>query len=151
MDNDTAFKVYKLASSGFCCTQIMVKMALQEEENDNEDLVRAFRGMCNGINFMEKTCGVLTGGIGIIGLYAGKGNEEEDCKEDFTEMMDEYTNWFQREFKSTDCRDLAGIQNIKDVGKKVGYPVKCGEILQKSYMKIQYILDEHNYEFGDRG
>ncbi|CAB1245952.1 Putative redox-active protein [Clostridiaceae bacterium BL-3] len=150
MNGDMAFEVFKLSSSGLCCTQIMFKMALEEDDEENTDLLRAFRGMCGGINHRGKTCGVLTAGIGIIGLYSANGNVGEACRDDFREMMDEYMDWFENEFKSMDCRDLVGIQNISDFGEKISYPVKCGEIIQKSYTKLQDILDQHGYELGGR-
>ena len=74
MDN-TAFEMFRLKNAGYCCTQIMVKMALDEEEKENEDLLRAINGLCMGIGRTQKICGVLTGGVAILGLYAGKGND----------------------------------------------------------------------------
>lgn len=148
--DDTAFRVYKLASSGFCCTQIMLILALEEEEKENTDLIKASNGLCGGINFTQKTCGVITGGIGIIGLYGGKGQQKEFYKENFKIMMDEYMSWFEEEFESTECGDIIGIQSISDDGGKIKYPVKCGDILQKSYKKVQEILFKYGYEFGDR-
>ena len=150
MDNNMTFRIYRLASSGLCCTQIMLKMTLEEEEGKNSDLLRAFRGMCGGIDNRGKTCGILTAGIGIIGLYAANGNEGEVCREDFEVMMDEYVDWFENEFKSTDCRELMGTRDISNLGKRINYPEKCAYITQKSYVKLHAILAGHGYEFGDR-
>ncbi len=148
--NDTAFRIYKLASSGFCCTQIMLKLALEDEEKENTDLIRALNGLCGGIGADNKTCGVLTGGISVIGLYAGKGEPTEYRKENFQAMLSEYIDWFQNEFESTECRDIIGIQKITDDNGNVSYPVKCGDILIKSYEKVQQIIFKYGYEFGDR-
>lgn len=148
--NDTALRIYKLASAGFCCTQIMLKLALEDEEKENADLIRAVNGLCGGIGFTKKTCGVLTGGLGIIGLYAGKGELREVYKENYQAMMNEYISWFEEEYESTECGDIIGIQSISDDAGNISYPVKCGEILQKSYEKVQEILYKHDYEFGDR-
>ena len=38
MSGDTAFKVFKLSAMGYCCTQIMLKMALEEEGEENEEI-----------------------------------------------------------------------------------------------------------------
>lgn len=148
--NDTAFRIYKLASVGFCCSQIMLKLTLEEEEKENADLIRAINGLCGGIGFTKKTCGVLTGGIGIIGLYAGKGEDREVYKENYKIMIEEYMDWFEGEFESTECGDIIGIQSISDDAGNINYPIKCGDILQKSYEKVQEILYKHGYEFGDR-
>ncbi len=148
--NDTAFRIYKLASSGFCCTQIMIKLALEDEEKENLDLIKALNGLCGGIGSTKKTCGVLTGGIAIIGLYAGKGQAVEHYSENFQSMLGEYGNWFEQEFESIECLDIIGVQKITDDNGNVNYPVKCGEILLKSYEKIKEIVFKYGYEFGDR-
>lgn len=147
--DDTAFKIFKLSASGFCCTQIMMRLALDEEEKENMDLIRAVNGLCKGIGDAQKTCGVLTGGIGIIGLYAGKGEEREYTKEGYSLMLDEYLEWFDEAFESTQCLDLIGVTKFTDANNQ-SYMVKCGDILMKSYYKIQGILTEHGYEFGSR-
>lgn len=148
--NDTAFRIFKLASAGFCCTQIMLKLALEDEEKENPDLIRAMNGFCAGIGYNRKTCGVLSGGIAIIGLYAGKGELREVYKENYNAMMKEYMDWFEEEFESTECADIIGIQSISDDAGNITYPVKCGDILQKSYEKVLEILCKYGYEYGDR-
>lgn len=75
--DETGFRMFQLSSAGYCCAQIMMKMALEDEETENEDLIRALNGLCMGIGSEQKTCGVLTGGITVLGLYAGKGNDRE--------------------------------------------------------------------------
>jgi C_GCAxxG_C_C family probable redox protein len=147
---DIVFKIFKLSTGGFCCSQIMLKLALDEEGTENTDLIKAVNGLCKGIGGSQKTCGVLTGGIGVLGLYAGKGSEREYAKEDFAVMINEFTEWFTDTFESTECVDLIGITNFEDVTSNQSYQIKCGDILVKSYTKIQEILEEYDYEFGDR-
>ncbi|TCO71823.1 DVU_1555 family C-GCAxxG-C-C protein [Marinisporobacter balticus] len=146
--DDLAFKIFKLSASGFCCTQIMLKLALDEEETKNHDLIRVAHGLCKGIGSTQKTCGVLTGGIGILGLYAGKGHEEEYTQENFSRMMDTFCEWFESEFGSTECIDLIGVTEFENGDQS--YQVKCGDILVKSYMKVYEVLSEYDYEYGSR-
>ncbi|WP_420806598.1 DVU_1555 family C-GCAxxG-C-C protein [Clostridium autoethanogenum] len=148
--NDTAFRIYKLASSGFCCTQIMLKLALEDEEKEKTDLIKALNGLCGGLGSSEKVCGILTGGIAVIGLYAGKGEPREYYGENFQPMLSEYIDWFKEKFESTECRDIIGIQKITDENGNINYPVKCGDVLLKSYEKIQQIICKYGYEFGNR-
>lgn len=148
--NDIAFRAFKLASCGFCCTQIMIKLALDDEENENNDLIRALNGFCMGIGGNQKTCGVLTGGIAILGLYAGKGNEMEFAHENFNHMVNEYVEWFENEFNSTECMDIIGVYSFKDEKSNENYMIKCGDILLKSYEKAQEILSKYDYEYGSR-
>lgn len=148
--DDTAFKLFKLKNTGYCCTQIMVKMALDEEEKENEDLLRAVNGLCMGVGSTQKTCGVLPGGIAILGFYAGKGNDLEYPKPEYSDMVDEYTEWFESEFGSTECSDIIGVCTVTDYETNQDYILKCGDIMIKSYEKIREILSDHNFEFGSR-
>lgn len=149
MDN-TAFKMFLLVNAGYCCTQIMVKMALDEEEKANEDLLRAVNGLCMGIGSTQKICGVLTGGIAILGLYAGKGKDREYPNAEYSSMVDEYSEWFESEFGSTECSDIIGVCTITDYTTNEEYRMKCANLMVKSYEKIQEILGSHGFEFGCR-
>lgn len=149
MDN-TAFDMFKLVNAGYCCTQIIMKMALNAEGKENEDLLRALNGLCMGIGSTQKVCGVLTGGVALLGLYAGKGNDTEYPKPEYTEMVDEYTEWFESDFKSTECSDIIGVCTITDYNTNQDYRLKCGDLLVKSYQKLQEILRDHGFEFGSR-
>lgn len=64
----------------------MYKLALEEQGSHNDDLVRAAQGLCRGIADTQKTPhGVLTGAIGVLGLYGAKGGESEAAKEFYTD------------------------------------------------------------------
>jgi C_GCAxxG_C_C family probable redox protein len=146
--DDLTFRIFKLSAAGFCCTQIMLKLALEDEGTENDDLIRAVQGLCKGIGESQKTCGVLSGGVGILGLYAGKGNEREYSKENFSQMLDEYCEWFENEFGTTECQQLIGVTKFESGDQS--YQVKCGDIMVKSYTKIYEILSEYGYEYGNR-
>lgn len=148
MSNETAFRVFKLSALGYCCTQIMLKMALEDEGTENVDLVKSAHGLCKGVGGKQNTCGVLSGGILILSLYAGKGKDEEYSKENYGTMVNEFLNWFEEEFKSTDCVDIIGVKEFND-GEN-SYMLKCGDIVIKSYEKVIEILLKYDYEFGVR-
>jgi C_GCAxxG_C_C family probable redox protein len=128
----------------------MIKMALDEEGKENEDLLRAVNGLCQGIGGSQKSCGVLTGGVAIIGLYAGKGNDTQYPAENYGLMINEYIKWFEEEFQSLECMDIIGVLCVTDEKRNENYMLKCGDILLKSYAKIQEILYKYDYEFGSR-
>lgn len=148
--DDLGFQMFRLTNAGYCCSQIMVKMVLEAEGKQNEDLLRAVNGFCMGIGSLQKVCGVLNGGIAVLGLYAGKGADAEFPKPGFSDMADEYTMWFENEFGSTLCQDIIGVCSVADYRSNQEYRLKCGDILMKSYRKIQEILEENNFEFGSR-
>lgn len=148
--DEMALEMFKLFNAGYCCAQIVLKMALDAEEKENEDLLRALNGFCIGIGSTPKICGVLTAGIALLGLYAGKGNNTEYPKPGYSGMVDEFTEWFESEFGGTECQELIGVVSITDWNTKQEYKLKCGNILIKSYEKIQEILINNGYEFGNR-
>lgn len=148
--NDMEFKLFKLSSSGFCCTQIMLKLALDDEEKENEDLLKAVSGLCRGIGGRQKSCGVLTGGLGILGLYGAKGKDTEYPKQNYSDMTEEYIEWFKNEFGSEECRDIIGVYDFANDSGSEGYMVKCGDILLRSYEKVVEILRDNDYEYGSR-
>ena len=148
--DELGFEMFNLTNFGYCCSQIMIKMALDAEEKENEDLLRAVNGFCLGAGSAQKTCGVMTAAIAIFGLYAGKGKDAEYPKQGFSEMVDEFTDWFLVEHGSTECKEIIGVCTITDFQTNQSYRLKCGDILQKSYLKVQEILQEYDFEFGSR-
>ena len=145
-----AFQMFKLVNAGYCCTQVMMKMVLDEEGKENEDLIRAVSALCMGVGSTQKVCGVLTGGFAILGLYAGKGKDTEYQKPEYSDMVDEYREWFEAEHGSTECSDLIGVCTMKDYLTNQEYRLKCGDLMRKGYEKIQSILTENGFEFGER-
>jgi hypothetical protein len=85
-----------------------------------------------------------------LGLYAGKGTDTEYAKQGFSDMVDEYMDWFENEFSSTECRDIIGVCSITDYQTNQSYQLKCGDILMKGYQKIQEILGDHDFRFWSR-
>lgn len=148
--DEIGFEMFKLTNAGYCCSQIMIKMVLDAEDKENEDLLRVMSTFCLGAGSEQKTCGVLSGGIAIFGLYAGKGRDTEYSKPGFSEMVDEFTEWFLAEHGSVECKEIIGACSITDYRTNQSYRLKCGDILQKSYRKVLEILQEHDFEFGSR-
>ncbi|MHC1719496.1 MAG: DVU_1555 family C-GCAxxG-C-C protein [Clostridiaceae bacterium] len=141
------FDIYKYASHGYCCTQILLLMVLEKEGRENFDLIRAANGMCAGMQ-CKGTCGLLTGAVMVFGLYAGRGMVQEAKCPELKSMADDFTSWFKTEYNSLLCGDLVLVDIFTDQGEI--YPVKCGDMLLKTYKKIQEILLEYDYELGER-
>lgn len=146
--DDLELRLFRLSSSGFCCAQIMYKLALEDEGSENDDLIKSAQGLCRGIADSQQTCGVLSGGIGVLGLYGAKASEEGMAKEDFKEMVDEFHAWFQAEFSSTLCIDLIGKRDF--YGTDQSYKPTCAQMIEKAYVKVREILSDHGYEYGNR-
>ncbi len=95
---DDAERVRELRSQGFFCSQILILMGLELQGKENPDLVRAVHALAGGIGFTGETCGALTGGACMLGLYAGKGEptHEEDPRLMF--MLQDLVKWFKQEY-----------------------------------------------------
>lgn len=150
MDDTLGFEMFRLTASGYCCAQVMMKMALEAEGKENADLLRAVHSLCLGAGSYQRTCGVLTCGIAIIGLYAGKGCDTEYSSPYFSQMVDGYTDWFTAELGSTECRDIIGVCSVTDYRTNQSYQLKCGEIMANGFQKVREILEEYDFEFGNR-
>lgn len=146
---ENAFAMYKLASQGYCCSQILILMDLQDKGIENYDLVRAMAGLCIGTGGSGKTCGIITGGACLMGIYAGKGTPEEIRDNNLNKMIMEYIEWFEEENEDLDCYGIVGVDNLEDIRTNMVYPVKCGNLMTKSYKKITEILEKYGYVGGE--
>ncbi len=140
-----AFRMFKLASSGYCCSQILIITYLESVGMENVALVKAMAGLCAGVGNSGKTCGIVTGGACLFGLYAGKGIDTEIRDDNLKKMIQKYVLWFEEEFESTECVDIITVDVLDAINQKEVYPIKCGNAIQKSYNKINEILKEYNY------
>jgi len=140
-----AFKMYKLATQGYCCSQIMMILYLESKGQENVPLVKAMAGLCAGIGNQGKTCGVTTGAACLFGIYAGKGIISENKDDNLKKMIHKFVEWFEEEFESSECVDIITVDVLNDINQNEVYPVKCGNIIQKSYNKINEILKEYGY------
>lgn len=144
-----AFRLFKLAAQGFCCSQILLILGLEEQGKDNPDLIRAMQGLCGGLGRSGRTCGALTGGICLLGLYAGRGSADEPPAGKLNTMVNELVAWFEEEYNSIECADI--LDESLDSGAE--YPVKCGSIVADTYVKVREILAANhadiNYDDAD--
>ena len=140
-----AFKMFKLASRGYCCSQILIIMYLESNEMENIPLVKAMAGLCAGVGNTGKTCGIVTGGACLFGIYAGKGIDTQAGDGNLKGMIQKYVEWFEDEFESTQCVEMITVDVLNDMNENEAYPIKCGNAIQKSYNKISELLKEYSY------
>ena len=131
-----AFRMFQLATQGFCCSQIILIMGLDEQGKENPDLIKAMHGLCGGIGRSGGTCGVLTGGVCLIGLTHGKGTALESGHVKINRMINELMEWFENTHGSLDCEGI--LDHSLDEGNE--YPVQCGNIVSMTFNKVQEIL-----------
>jgi C_GCAxxG_C_C family probable redox protein len=142
--NDEAFRVMDLGMQGFQCSQILVQIVLEAQGKQNPELVSAMSGLLGGMG-CGKTCGALTGGCCVLGLYAGKDSAEHNADGRLQGMLDRFVEWFETEYTAryggVNCAEI--VQD--DMRNKMA---RCPTIVMESLQKLKEILAENNYEFG---
>lgn len=132
-----------MARQGYCCSQILVKLILDAQGEENTGLLRALQGLCRGMVGGHSVCGLLTGGMCALAYVTGKGSEEENADIRSEEIRYEYLTWFReltREYGGLKCSDILG-----------GYPENhddnCNRLLTECWGKIVIIFDYYNLDW----
>lgn len=140
-------KMVELSQAGFFCSQILLIIGLEALGRDNPDVVRAMAGLNGGLGFCGKTCGALTGGACLIGLYAGKGTVEETEHNYLIDMVGQLVDWFEAEVKEQyggiDCEAI--LEN-----NPANRMARCPQLVLKTLGKVEEILVANGYDLAGR-
>ena len=137
--NENDLDILRLSGRGYCCAQIVVKLALELQGHDNPGLVGAMSGLCFGISG-SGTCGALAGAACLVGYYGGKGDDAGENDERLVQMLQELQEWFESycrpHFSGISCTDIVGDK--KDT-------VVCGDLVGRCYEKSMTLLVENGF------
>ncbi len=137
-------RMIQLAENKYNCSQIMMILALELENKENPDLVRAMSGLGDGCGFFKETCGIMTGAASILAWHAGKGADDEEESEKLLPMLEDLGDWFRQEiaakYTGTRCNEIVGDLVGTPDGKQI-----CGSIIFQTFGKVNAILA--NYDF----
>ncbi len=120
-------KIFEYRLRGYCCSQILLQMGLDEKKSENPELVNAVKGLCNGI-YSGLVCGALSGGSCLLSLF------EPDKASD--QMIPLLVQWFEDNFESCDCKDILDDNPLNKVEK-------CPVIVSKTYEKVVELLEDY--------
>ena len=134
--NPTLLEILPLAHAGYCCSQILVLLALSAQGRENPDLVRAAMGLCHGMGGSGGACGILTGSCLALGLYIGKGREDEMPFEQGDALVADFVDWFTERVKD-DYGDITCAAILND-GKPD--PSRCGGLMADAWNRILELL-----------
>jgi len=142
--DEIVVRMMELSEKHYNCSQILMVLALEQEEKVNADLVRAMSGLADGCGFFNETCGAMTSAASILALYAGKGADDQTESKNLLLMLQELGDWFQEEiggkFQGTRCSeiagDLVGTPEVKQI---------CGGVVFQTYNKVNEILSSYGY------
>jgi hypothetical protein len=142
--DDLTIRVIQLSARGYCCSQILALLALEAQDRQNPDLVRALSGLCLGVANGGGICGVFSGAACLLALYAGKGSDGERADERLPLMFTELTDWFHEAVGGPHggvrCADILGD------GERQPQPGRCGPILLDTYRQVLKILTDYGFD-----
>jgi C_GCAxxG_C_C family probable redox protein len=144
-DEDTLLSILPLAQRGYCCSQIILLLGLEAQGETNPALVRAVSGLCHGIGGGGHTCGALTGAACLLGLYAGKGGENDQEDQSLPLMLETLAQWFSQYttgFGGTGCTDIMGESATQPD------PNICGRLIADTVDQALAILVDNGFDPG---
>ena len=118
-------EIMNLKLRGYCCSQIVMQIGLEKLGKDNDDLVAAMAGLCNGME-TGKVCGCLSAGICLMFLADPEGTSRRGASE--------MTDWFAESFGETDCSKLLE-------GKLSNKVELCPVLIENTLKKVEEILE----------
>lgn len=144
MIDEIGFRLLQLGGRGYCCSQVLIILALEAQGKTNPDLVRAMSGLCMGGARSGNVCGVFTGAACILALYGAKGKDNEKENEKLPLMYSELSDWFEK----TACASYKGISCKDIIGKKASAPDPniCSQILVDTYNQVMEILVQNGFD-----
>ena len=140
--DDQQLHLLALTQKGYSCSQILLLLGLELQGKENPDLLRAMAGLTRGSAAGAGTCGTLTGAACLLGLYAGKGEEDELEHERLPGMLEELWEWFEESFASRfggiRCRDL-----LADGAPETE---RCRPLVLETFYKVLEILAANGFD-----
>ncbi|PIE68430.1 MAG: hypothetical protein CSA21_07490 [Deltaproteobacteria bacterium] len=133
--------ILQLGARGYCCAQIIIKMALRLWDEENPMLVRASGALCQGITG-DGVCGAFTGAACLLGCYAAKGDDQEKEDERLQLMLTELWQWFTehcaQRHSGHACKDIVPDGQI--------HPEVCGGLVSACYNKALELLAINGFD-----
>ncbi len=135
----------EMKSQGFVCSQIIIKMGLELQGKENADLVKAVHGLAGGLGFSGDVCGALTGGVCLLGMYAGKGTADDQEDPRLLFMIEDLIKWFKQEYGvaygGIHCAEI-----VNDDSQKM--TARCPQITAGTFQKAKELLVENGFDLS---
>ena len=140
--DEMQLRLYDLTQKGYTCSQILLLLALELQGKEDPDLIRAMSGLARGTAGGEGTCGTLTGAACLLGLYAGKGSDDELEHERLPGMLEELWEWFEERcaacFGGISCREI--------LADGASQSERCGPLVIATYHRVLEILAGNGFD-----
>jgi C_GCAxxG_C_C family probable redox protein len=100
-------------NDGFNCAQAILSTYCEEFGMEKETALKVACGLGAGMGRLQETCGAVSGAYLLIGLMYGKSSKEDDpAKEKTYALVQEFAKQFEERNKTTNCREILGIDLI---------------------------------------
>ena len=142
---DDQARMMELKHQGFFCSQILIILGLEMQGKSNPDLVRCMHGLAGGLGFTGETCGTLTGGACLLGLYAGKGAPAEPEDPRLLFMIEALVKWFKERFGA----QYGGVtcNHILEDNPK-NQLTRCPHLVAETYQRVKELLVENGFDLS---
>ena len=123
------YEVDELYRQGFSCSQIMVMMTMSQMGIEDENLVRAARGLSLGMGIGD-ACGIVTGAACAFSLARGASG--------MSGLFPEFYGWFGENYGNSS----GGIKCLEllDGDMNARWRI-CPDMIRESWYKIEELLD----------
>ena len=142
--SDHVLKINDMLTQHFCCSQIIISLALDLKGSENEEvrqeILKAMSGLCRGME-SGKDCGALTGAACAVGLICGRGGVDEAPHDKFNKMIKGLVEWFEDEYEYVECSALTGgnVQKQREI---------CPGIIETTFENLLRIMQENGTEMN---
>ena len=154
--NPLMLEILPLIRQGYCCSQLLLLLLLQGRGQENPELIRAMHGLCHGMGASEGPCGLLTGGICVLGYVAGRGKAGEEAHSSFIPLICDYQQWFTG--RTEQYGGIACFQIMEGLSAQTGMPCPagaeqpnpslCGDFFAECWEKLLALFEEYEISWS---
>ena len=135
----------ELFQSGFYCAESVV-LAITEGKGLHSDLMsRMATGFCSGLSRTCGMCGAVNGAILAISLFHGRNSKKDSVDPAYTRVK-RLLEYFEKEFGSTNCRELTGCDLDTEAGqdyfKENKIIIKCVNYTEEATRKAMTLIED---------
>ncbi len=116
---------------GYNCAESILLTFLPQGEEELAKLATPFGG---GIGKERDLCGILTGGVMVIGYFRGRTLASEvDKKKEAQELASDYYRWFEKQYGKA-CNDILPEDHFK------GHADNCLDLIARAAEYLEQLL-----------
>jgi C_GCAxxG_C_C family probable redox protein len=137
--DSVARRASEIYASGVCCSESVVYAFAEIYDPENvHKYLRMASGLCGGMG-TAATCGIVTGGACVIGMFLGRDSIEETPLLKCSSISKVYYKMFLEKFNETGCKEL------KAYAPK-GAPVRgyCQSLVEGGCYMLAELINEQN-------